>query len=357
MRTGGFASFCILLQTLVPATVQADTFSISTFATGSALGSTSPDSVEYGDNSLWIAYTNGAASDGSKGSSTVVQYSLGGSVMDKWTVGGNVDGLRIGPNGTVWALQNNDANAAVTLINPTTKATTALSWGSSYTARSTRGFDDMVFLNGQTFLTETNPATGTDPIVLKLRTGPTSPLQVSPILASTFAGTNLATGKKGSVTITDPDSMILAPTGALVLTGEADQTLVWIHNPGAANQSESYLALKGVTGNPDDTVFPTTTSGTFFVADTGGNKVYKISASGLGTNEAFVSVGTEFGLLDLSTGTVTPILTGVSPHGAFFVPSAATTPEPASYAMVVGGLLTLAGLAYRRRTGKQLRQL
>jgi hypothetical protein len=337
--------------------LQADTFSISTFATGSSLGSTSPDSVEFGDNSLWIAYTNGAASDGSKGSSTVVQYSLGGSVTDKWTIAGNVDGLRVAPNGTVWALQNNDANAAVTLINPTTKATTSLSWGSSYTERSARGFDDMVFLKGQTFLSETNPSSGTDPVVLKLTTGAVSPLQVSPILASTFTGTNLATGKQGSTTITDPDSLILAPTGALVLTGEADQTLVWIHNPGAANQSESYLPLKGVNGNPDDTVFPTTASGTFFVADTGGNKVYKVSASGLAANETFVSVGTEFGLLNMSTGTVAPILTGVSPHGAFFVPSATTTPEPASYGMMFGGLLTLAGVAYRRRSGKHLRQL
>ncbi|HEY1949852.1 MAG TPA: hypothetical protein VGG97_22760, partial [Bryobacteraceae bacterium] len=257
-----------LLISTTPALMTADSFSISTFATGSTIGATQPDSVSFGDNSLWIAYTNGAASDGSSGSSTVVQYSLSGSVTNKWTITGNVDGLRVALDGTVWALQNNDANATTTLINPNTKAVTSLTWGSSYTANNNavgRGFDDIAFRGSQTFLSETNPATGNDPTVLKLSSPVSSPLQVSPIVNSAINGTNMATGKQGSTTITDPDSLILAPNGDLVLTGEADQTMVWIHNPGAANQSESYLPLQGVNGNPDDSVFPTSSAGTFYV--------------------------------------------------------------------------------------------
>lgn len=66
---------------------------------------------------------------------------------------------------------------------------------------------------GTTFLSETNPASATDPIVLRLTTGLSSPLQVSGILNSQFTGVNLATGMSGIVNITDSDSLILAPNG------------------------------------------------------------------------------------------------------------------------------------------------
>jgi hypothetical protein len=68
----------------------------------------------------------------------------------------------------------------------------------------------------------------------------------------------------GSTTITDPDSLILDPAGDLVLTGEADQEIVFVHNPGTAGQTASFLPLLGVgAGLPDDTVFPTAANGTF----------------------------------------------------------------------------------------------
>ena len=43
---------------------------------------------------LWVAYTNGAASDGTSGSSTVVLYNTVGGVLNTWTIQGNVDGLK-----------------------------------------------------------------------------------------------------------------------------------------------------------------------------------------------------------------------------------------------------------------------
>ena len=68
-----------------------------------------------------------------------------------------------------------------------------------------------------------------------------------------------------SDTITDSDSLILRPNGDLVLTGEADQQLVFIHNAGMTNQSESFLKLLNVsnTAFPDDSAFPTSSSATF----------------------------------------------------------------------------------------------
>ena len=333
----------------------AASFTVQTFATGAAVGATSPDSVEFGDGSLWISYQNGADSTGASGASTVVRYSPAGSVQSTWSIAGNVDGLRIDPStGLVWALQNNDGNSALTVINPVTNGTTAYSYGSSYTANgnsATRGFDDAVFTKSQVLLSETNPNTGTDPVVLRLTNGLSSaPLQVAGILNSTVTGTNLATGATGSTTITDPDSLIKSPTGDLVLTGEADKTLVFIHNAGTSNQTASFVSLLGtngaaVSGSPDDTVFPTAAQGYIYVADTGANKVYRLTASGLLAGSVYVDVGNEFGNLNLATGVVTPILTGVSPHGAQFV----ATPEPASSVYALTGILLFGVLAIRRK--------
>jgi hypothetical protein len=292
------------------------------FATGTPISSTSPDSVDFGDGSLWIAYQNGADSAGASGSSTVVRYSLSGAVINTWTIAGNVDGLRIDPSGLVWALQNNDGNSALTVINPVTNATTPYTYGSTYTNVANRGFDDVEFLNGMTYLSETNPTAGTDPIIDELTTPLASPLQIAGILNSTFTGTNLATGALASTTITDPDSLILDPSGDLVLTGEADQEIVFVHNPGSVNQTESFVGLLGtngqtISGDPDDTVFPTAPNGTFYVADTGANTVYALAASGIAPGSVYIDVGDEFGELDTTTGIVTPLFTGVSPHGVF----------------------------------------
>ena len=339
-------------------TANAASFTTQVFATGAAVGGTSPDSVEFGDGSLWISYQNGADTTGASGSSTVVRYSPSGAVLNTWSTAGNVDGLRVDPStGLVWAMQNNDGNSALTVINPVTNATTAYSYGSSYTGNGNsagRGFDDIVFRNGQMVLSETNPSASTDPIVLRLTTGLSSPLQVAGILNSGLTGVNLATGKPGSITITDPDSLIQTPSGDLALTGEADQTIVFIHNPGAANQTQSFISLLGtdgktIKGNPDDTVYPTDTQGFIYLADTGANTVYKLTATGLTPGSVYVDVGDEFGSLDLSSGIVTPIFTGVSPHGAQFVSfEAAGVPEPASVALIMVGLFLGAGILYRK---------
>lgn len=340
---------------LVSHDLRAASFTIQQFAAGAAIGGTSPDSVQFGDGSLWIAYQNGAASTGGSGSSTVVRYSPSGTVINTWSIAGNVDGLRIDPSGTVWALQNNDANSALTTINPITNATTSYTYGSSYTNVSGRGFDDVQFTNGQVFLSETNPVSGTDPIVVRMTTPLASPLQIAGILNSTFTGINLATGNSQSTTITDPDSLILTPGGDLALTGEADQEIVFIHNEGAANQSETFVQLLGtngktIGGSPDDTAYPTANSGYFYIADTGANIVYRVTATGLTPGEVYVDVGKVFGSLDLSTGVVTPIFTGVSPHGVQFV---AAVPEPASFAFVFAGIAVgaIAVEVRRRKTG------
>jgi hypothetical protein len=331
----------------LPVRVQASSITSSVFATGAPISSTSPDSIVYGDGSVWVAYQNGADSAGASGSSTVARYTPAGALVNTWTIAGNVDGLRVDPSGQVWALQNNDGNSTLTVINPTTNATTPYTYGASYTNVANRGFDDVQFSN-QIFLSETNPTGGTDPVIVQLTSGLASPLQIAEILNSTFTGIDLATGLPASTTITDSDSLILDPSGDLVLTGEADQEIVFVHNPGTAGQTESFLPLLGVgAGFPDDTVFPTFSSGTFYMSDTGANTVYALAATGLAPGSVYIDDGNVFGSLNLSTGVVTPIFTGVSPHGVVFVAS----PEPASFFLTGGALLLCAALVRKHRRG------
>jgi hypothetical protein len=320
----------------------AGSITVQTFATGAAIGATSPDSVEFGDGSVWIAYQNGADSAGASGSSTVARYTPLGALLQTWSIPGNVDGLRVDPStGLVWALQNNDGNSALTVINPTTNGTTGYTYGNTYTNVANRGFDDLAFLNGQMFLSETNPASPSDPVIVKLTSGLMSPLQVAPILT---AGA-----------ITDPDSLIITPSGGLALTGEADQEIIFVQNPGAMNQTVTYLPLLDTSGNtisglPDDTAYATQSQGLFYMADTGANIVYMITATGFTPGQAFVDVGDVFGSLNTTTGIVTPLYTGVSPHGVEFVTFAqAGIPEPGTAVGALSGLLLCAGLARLRR--------
>jgi DNA-binding beta-propeller fold protein YncE len=50
-----------------------------------------------------------------------VQYSTSGAVQHNYTISGLVDGLKFNPvTGMVWALQNNDGNATLSIIDPIT---------------------------------------------------------------------------------------------------------------------------------------------------------------------------------------------------------------------------------------------
>jgi hypothetical protein len=99
-----------------------------------------------------------------------VQYNLAGSVLHTYSIAGSVDGLKFDPNtGQIWALQNQDANSTLTIINPPTATTSTLTYGSLYNSMSgTRGLDDVVFSGNKVFMSVTNPGNGTDPVVVQL---------------------------------------------------------------------------------------------------------------------------------------------------------------------------------------------
>ena len=301
---------------------------ITTFATGTAVNATGPDSITLSKNSVWVSYTNGADSTGLSGSSTVVQYKLNGKVRHTYSIAGSVDGLKVDPRtGLVWALQNQDGNSTLSLIDPKAHTVTG---PIPYAVKSaTQGYDDVVFRGDQVFLSYTNPVNPTDPTIQLLEEG-SNPLVVTPILTMGATGTNLATGQPNQPTTqNDPDSLKLTPTADLMLTSGDDGQLIFVEKPGSPKQSVSFLQLLNPsTGLPvsglDDAVFATATRGTFYLADTGNNRVLKIDVDHVPVGSLFASIGSlkELAVVDIHTGLTAPLVSNLNgPHGLEFVPN------------------------------------
>jgi hypothetical protein len=301
---------------------------ITTFATGTAVNATGPDSVALSRNFVWVSYANGADSTGLSGSSTIVQYKLNGEVRHTYSIAGSVDGLKVDPRtGRVWALQNQDGNSTLSLINP--KAHT-VSGPIPYAATSAaQGYDDVVFRGDQVFLSYTNPVAPTDPTIQLLQNG-SNPLVVTPILLMGATGINLATGQQNQPTTdTDADSLKLTPTGDLMLSSGADGQLIFVEKPGRPDQSVSFVTLLDPTtglavSGLDDAVFATAREGTFYLADTGNNRIVKIEVDHVPVGSLFASVGSlkELAVVDIHTGLTTPFVSNLNgPHGLEFVPN------------------------------------
>jgi hypothetical protein len=348
----------------------------ATAPTVNGILASAPDSITIGGGSIWVEYGDGASSTGG-GASTIVQYSISadgmtGTVENTYADGsGLADGLKYDPaTGLVWVLNNNDANANLLFINPTTNQMSApLTYGGLYPSESsTRGFDDVAFDGKQVFLSETNPNTATsgDPVIVELQNGqaPFGPnfgmhrtLQTKSILSYGATGTDLNTGQTNQLLpMTDPDSLKLLPNGDLLLTGEADGAYIFVQNPGTPHQTQSFVTLP--TGYvPDDAIMPTSTSGTFYISNQGGNDIISVQVTGLITTDLYADITTapnapdgELVQIDPSTGAVTPV-TGIkglnNPHGLAFVPSgsgAVAGDPPASSLSVNNAITTTTGV-------------
>ena len=249
-----------------------------------------------------------------------------------------MDGLKINPtNGIVWALQNQDANATLSLINPTSHTVTGplsyaappYAYGSnpppppaSPPYNNGRGYDGVAFLNGQVYLSYTNPVNPTESVLQILDNGnnPTG----------TLTTTSILTAQQTGIAAPDIDSLKSTPNGELVLTSEGDGpgtgnpvgTFTLIKIPRCVNQTVTNIPVTDGSGMRssalDDVLFPDATSGTLYVADTSGDNVFAIRLTGLDPNTPIISIGgfNEVATVDPSTGVVElPLLTGIDAHG------------------------------------------
>jgi hypothetical protein len=228
---------------------------ISTLAVAPT-GSSAPDSITLANGDIWVAYTNGADSTGLSGHSTIVEYDQSGKIDHTYQISGYVDGLKFDPvTGEIWALQNQDGNSTLSIIDPEDHT---VSKPLSYAVpSSTSGYDDVVFTHGKVFMSYTNPVNPGDPTLVQLTNGNDpdhGPLTVKPILAFGDTGINLETGKTEVIPQTDPDSLKLAPNGDLLFSGGADQTIIDVHGAGTSHQSVAFTQIQGVRPAPASTM-------------------------------------------------------------------------------------------------------
>jgi len=268
------------------------------------------------------------------GSSTVVEYDAIGKIVQTYTLPGSIDGLKYNPTtGQVWALENQDANSSLFIIDPATQqVSTPLTYDSGYTYgdASTRGYDDVAFNGGKVYLSYTNPASTGGSVIQLLDNGnnPVGTLQTTSILRLGDTGTNLATGQVNQpLPVSDPDSLKMLSDGSLILTSDKDASYTIVTNPGTTQQSASFITLPVGSSGLDDAIIPTAASGTFLIANQNANDVLKVEVTGLNVNDLYASVGSENAVvqIDTKTGATTPIITGLnSPHGLTFIPGSSS---------------------------------
>jgi len=301
-------------------------FNLAVFATAPT-GMSAPDSLIVTPTSVWIAYGNGVPPDGSSGSSNIVEYSRMGQILRTLTVAGHNDGLRLYPKtGMIWAMQNEDANPNVVMIDPATGAQSA---PVSVTSVNGGGYDDMAFINGVAFVSASNPAlngkgVNTHPALVWFRQDMAGGFTPVKLLNGNAPAFDVETRQHITLNLTDPDSMTVTPSGDVLLDSQGDGLLVLMRVTTKTGPLAKAIKLSG-TAQVDDTAFATTASGTLYVADRDANTVYTISSTKFVAGEPY-SAGNDattgfVSQLSLETGDLSPIVTGlVSPHGMVFLP-------------------------------------
>jgi len=235
--------------------------------------------------------------------------------------------LRVNPQTKqLWAMQNEDANPNLVIIDPKTAMQTVYTFGPTPHGG---GYDDIAFRGSDVFLSASNPSNNPNfgPAVVRA-TISGSMVNVTEVLNASAIATDIHTDRPVTLNLLDPDSMIFDPFGDLVLDSQSDGELIIVHHLGAADQSVFHLGLhlKGAATQVDDTIFATSSHGVILVSDrdagsTGSGIVYAISKNIFSPDAAYTAALTSVGALDFDTGVITNVVTGlVSPHGMAFVP-------------------------------------
>lgn len=293
-----------------------------------------PDSIVAWHDRIIVGFQNHVAKDGSDGkSSTIVEFSLSGEVLSSFTVPGHNDGLRVVGEDQLWALQNEDANPNLVVIDLRTGAATPYAFAPTPHGG---GYDDIVVgADGAVYLTASNPnlnSAGINvfPALVRARLSMGNVL-LTPVLYGNGSATDVATGSTVSLNLTDPDSMTRDLKGNIVFTSQADSVLVFVRHPGEGDQTVGRLDISSTATGPggalitiDDSVFAPPGADYLLVTDVGADTIYRIDRTDFGfePGQAYSASDTAgiVGTLNLDNGVVTPVVTGlVSGRGLQFV--------------------------------------
>jgi hypothetical protein len=293
-----------------------DGYSVRVWAKGTSAYS-NPDSIEVDRGHVWVGYQNVTSKTGNDGKfSTVVEYTSDGQPMRAFDVPGHCDGLRIDPaTHTVWASSNEDGNPGLVSIDQATGTITTYTFDSPTVHGG--GFDDMAFVNGRMFIAASNPNLDSNGVnvfpALDEVTFNGSKVVLTPVLMGNASALDNVTGQVVSLNEVDPDSLSIDSAGDLVLVNQAGSELVFITNPGSANQSVS-RTLVGT--QLEDTVWiKSAARGRLLVVDGKTNAIYSVRAkftAGTVYTETPDDSGVSgfVGTVDLATGIVRPLIIG-----------------------------------------------
>ena len=293
-----------------------------TTASNGGLVAKNPDAIAVDGEHVFIDYQNVTAKDCSDQtkkpapSSTVAEYNMRGELLNHWTVAGHSDGMRIDPSThLVWTTSCEDGNALFATINPESGKVTRYTFPP---APHGGGYDDLYFLNGSAYVAASNPTLDAggqnpNPAIDKIALGPNGTLTLTPVLmGNALAGDALnPDGAPAALTLTDPDSLSVDNKGRLVLVSQGDSLLVFIGNPGTAQQTVSKMA---VGTQLEDTVWPTG-SGRLLVVDGATGITYWIRGS-FASGNIYTQTPNDSGVdnfvgtIDPKTGFETPVAIG-----------------------------------------------
>ncbi|MDB5482653.1 MAG: hypothetical protein JWO83_3706 [Caulobacteraceae bacterium] len=332
----------------VAAVTVAPGYSLSVFA-GPLAGSSAPDSIATVGADVFVGYGNGGNPDGSGGAtSTIAEYTNKGAFVGSITVTGHNDGLRYdAATGQLWAIQNEDGNPNLVLINAKTLSPSApLSFSSTPHGG---GYDDVAFGQNGTYISASNPQSNpnTAPAIVSA-TVAGGTVNVAGVLSGAATATVINGGGTTTLNLQDPDSMVFSRTGALVLDSQADKQLVFVNGIGTVSQAVSVLNLPSTV---DDTIFGGAGQQRLLFTDRGSGLVYALTGA-FSFNQAISAADTlnEIVLVNPTTGAFTPLVTGLNgPHGEVLTDVVSSSvPEPAAWSTMLGGLFG-AGALLRRR--------
>ncbi len=352
-------------------------FTVSTFASGGSL--TKPDDVTLLGGNVYVTYQNGVGSKGEPSptgttASTVVEYSPAGARLASWSLTGKCDGLSADTaDNRLVATVNEDGNSSLFVIHP--GSATPAHYTYSPALAHGGGTDAITFLHGQMLISASAPGSNTAVPAVYAVTLSGSTAHVRSVFSdnstATLANTGPGSGRPQTLALTDPDSSEVVPavsarfSGDFLLDGQGDKQLVFT---GAVGSSTPRLRVLHTSTEINDTAWATTAQGALYITDNKANRVLVVRGS-FPTGQAYSAVPADssvnpatVGTLNLSTGAVSPFVTGLaSPAGLAFVPSAAggqvtrvpiggaqtgggATSRPATGLDVLGGLLLLAGV-------------
>jgi hypothetical protein len=326
---------CGMLAAPVFAQKPTPPYKLSVFA-HAPKGSSAPDSIAVLGDHVFVGYGDGHLPDGSDGlNSEVVEYQMDGTFVHTYTVPGHNDGLKVDPSThLLWALQNEDANANLVIINPETNDQKLYTFGP---AAHGGGYDDMVFRGCEVYLSASNPANNpnAEPAIVSAKLEGNT-VVVTPLLYGNANAIDIPTDTTMQLNLQDPDSMTLGPQGDIVLDSQGDQELIIVSHPGTANQRVlhlplSYLTPAGATPvEVDDTAFATSTEGFILFADKALNTVFVVKKNAFVPDAAYTAAdgGPFVGTIDVTTGIISPVVTGLgNPGGLVFVDTSKHEPS------------------------------